>query len=97
MQLDKTDIGAVLEIIEEIEDRNYCDQELIALFVPVEAWMVFDGIAIIPGKNVLLAIALWIGADIGNSPIDDNGKIRFHRLRICIRKHAIELRDSLTQ
>lgn len=94
MQLDKTDIGAVLEVIDDIADRNYSLQELIALCVPVEAIVIFDGIEIIPGKNVLLALALMVNADVWDSPIDDNGEFLFHRLRVCIRQRAIELEKT---
>lgn len=94
MQLDKTDCGAVLEVIEDIQDRNYSFQELIAIYVPAGVLVVFEGIEIIPGKNVLLALALMVNADVWDSPIDDNGVFLFHRLRVCIRQRAIELKKT---
>lgn len=97
MQLDQTDVGAVLEVIEEIADRNYCEQDLIALCVPVEAIAVFDEMGTIPGKNVLLALALFVGADVWKFAVDENGEFLFHRLKVCIRQRAIELRNSLAQ
>lgn len=97
MQLDQTDIGAVLEAIEEIADREYCLQELIGLCIPVEAIVPFDGMGAVPGENVLLALALFVGADVWKFAVDDNGEFLFHRLKICIRQRAIELRNSLAQ
>lgn len=96
MQLDKTDCAAVLEVIEDIDDRDYSEQELIGRCVPVEAIAVFDEMQGITGRNVLLALALFVGADVWKSCIDDNGTFLFHRLKVCIRKRAIELRDSLS-